>query len=501
MKSMRTLCSRQWLSCRALVVHLRLLQQQSYNDNATLFKEMEDMFSEAETEINNVVERSSYKPFTSQCLQGHSNLSVFNETEGGIVPDNKYLIGLLYLEKGLACHHFDFGDKGATLFKKAVDSIGLEVKLTAAMGKRTKHQIQDFAQLVLLAKSNILSDSKEYNLTPNLIDANNAMEKCFGRKKEENLAMSKEWVHSEWELGEKIITTSDLHDGEQISIREVQLDSMDGGAAENILLEERVRFTAPTPGAGTKDPRYNVLHQIDQAALLALCLDISNSNPTGDQLTIEEMFPYLQAVLNLYHNHQKLLECREKVAKKNEMLLFNAMGSKVDTVTFNYSEEPVESCLDWMVYSTTLLERSYLEFEKRRTMDRALMQIQALLDQHTTRLTVFQSSRQNVQKSAPVYIRMRLLPSLAYPAQYEIKRDLAHRYLRCQIFNSALNLFKELEMWDEVVTCYQLLQKPKRAELLVRERLAKGEESPYMVCALADLTSSEELYERAWLIR
>jgi hypothetical protein len=43
-------------------------------------------------------------------------------------------------------------------------------------------------------------------------------------------------------------------------------------------------------------------------------------------------------------------------------------------------------------------------------------------------------------------------------------------------------------MWDEVVTCFQLLQKPHRAELLVRERISSGEETPYMVCALADLT-------------
>lgn len=56
-------------------------------------------------------------------------------------------------------------------------------------------------------------------------------------------------------------------------------------------------------------------------------------------------------------------------------------------------------------------------------------------------------------------------------------------------------------MWDEVVTCFQLLQKPHRAEVLVRERLAAGEETPYMVCALADLTADEELYEKAWVLR
>jgi hypothetical protein len=321
--------------------------------------------------------------------------------------------------------------------------------------------------------------------------------------------MSNEWEHSEWELGTRIITTSDeLHGGAEVAIRDVKLDSADGGAAENILLEEGVKFTAPPPGTGTGaaldallDARHNVLHPAEQAVLLALCLDVGNSNPSADQLTTEEMFPYLQAVLNMYHSHQHLLECSEKVRKKNEMLLFHSMGNKVDTIDFQYTGKSVEKCLNWMVYSTTLLERSFLEFEKRRTMDRALMQIQALLDQHSTRLTVFHSARQAVQEAAPAHVRLQLLPCLAYPSQYEVKRDLAQRYLRCQIFNSALNLFTELEMWDEVVTCYQLLQKPHRAEVLVRERLRQGEETPYMVCALADLTASEELYERAWVLR
>lgn len=53
---------------------------------------------------------------------------------------------------------------------------------------------------------------------------------------------------------------------------------------------------------------------------------------------------------------------------------------------------------------------------------------------------------------------------------------------------SSFFCLQELEMWDEVVTCFQLLQKPHRAELLVRERLAAGEETPYMLCSLADLT-------------
>lgn len=72
--------------------------------------------------------------------------------------------------------------------------------------------------------------------------------------------------------------------------------------------------------------------------------------------------------------------------------------------------------------------RSFLEYEKRRTMDRALMQIQALLDQHSTRLSVFQSSREVASQADPAHSRLRLLPCLVYPSQYEIKRDLANRW-------------------------------------------------------------------------
>ena len=76
-----------------------------------------------------------------------------------------------------------------------------------------------------------------------------------------------------------------------------------------------------------------------------------------------------------------------------------------------------------------------------------------------------------------------------YPAQYELKRDLAFRYLRSCVYASALNLFQELQLWDEVVNCYQLLQKPHRAEMVVREQLRSKGETPYMLTALADLTN------------
>jgi hypothetical protein len=60
--------------------------------------------------------------------------------------------------------------------------------------------------------------------------------------------------------------------------------------------------------------------------------------------------------------------------------------------------------------------------------------MQALLDQHTTRLTVFQSTYESIETSAKSAERLQYIHSLSYPAQYEFKRDLAQKYLRCVIY-------------------------------------------------------------------
>ena len=234
------------------------------------------------------------------------------------------------------------------------------------------------------------------------------------------------------------------------------MDDQDGGAEENILLEGGAKFAKDEQtGEGGEVFKGGPLHAVDQAVLLSLCLDVQNSNPL-DGLTNEEMFPYLHRVLELPNN--------------------------------------------WMIHSTGLLERSWLEFEKRRTADRAMLQMQALLDQHTTKLTMTQNSYKMIEEASPVQDRIEFMYSLVYPAQYELKRDLAYKYLQSQVFVSALNMFQELELWDEVVKCYQLLQKPHRAEMVVREQIKKLGETPYMLTSLGDLTADEDCYERAWTL-
>eukprot|EP01034_Spumella_vulgaris_P023131 gene23131-29324_t len=465
-----------WWNARACLMHLRLLQKQSYEHIPTLWKEAQDMFRDVLTHFGGVEadqlagDNASLLTSGIYALHTASTTSVDQaiaklENDLSLGRDEVVELGAqAWLEWGLCCHHFEHSDRGKKAFVKAKEIVGLQTTLTASLGRRTKYQHTDYAQLFLFARSNLVHRDGSTSSVQEVAEIDKPCESSevvdgtqlsFDAVSEVSVEdrpvctdnLTSGWQHAKWELGRRLV--NEAEGGEEAAVREVLLDSQDGGAAENILLEGGPQFAE-----GAKHDKGGELHPIDQAILLALCLDVHNSN-ADHALTYEEMYPYIERVLLQANN--------------------------------------------WMVHSTALLERSWLEFERRKTMDRAMLQIQALIDQHSSKLSLSQSTYESVESAAPVQDRLMYLNSIVYGAQYELKRDLANRYLRCQVFVSAMNFFKELEMWDEVVTCYQLLQKPHRAELVVREQLKTGE-TPYMLTALADLTGKEEYYERAWVV-
>ena len=121
--------------------------------------------------------------------------------------------------------------------------------------------------------------------------------------------------------------------------------------SDDAILLEKIKFEEKD------DNEHYTLSILEQSIILALCLDVKNANPM-DGLTGEQMGGYLAVVLNQHD--------------------------------------------DWMVYATALLERAWLECERTHGRERAILQIQALADQHSNRLTLTQSTFKSVEEdSAP----------------------------------------------------------------------------------------------------
>jgi hypothetical protein len=161
------------------------------------------------------------------------------------------------------------------------------------MGKRTKYQLEDYAQLLLVATSSLVDEQTQ-------ADALTLQQVVITQSKANNpsLGTKEGWEHGKYEVGRRVIKES--KEGEEVSIRNIKLDETDGGEAENILFEEGVHFTHndTTATATTNEQNDNVdgsggealastlLHPLDQAIILSLCLDVSNSNPAVRPLSL-----------------------------------------------------------------------------------------------------------------------------------------------------------------------------------------------------------------------
>uniref|UniRef100_H3GBR9 Uncharacterized protein n=1 Tax=Phytophthora ramorum TaxID=164328 RepID=H3GBR9_PHYRM len=364
--------------------------------------------------------------------------------------DTQYLLARANVEWGLAQHYFDKNKHGKATFARAKEISGVSVQLSGSLGKRTKFQRKSVAQMVLLAASKKQPQSEDTGASVYATAVAETTHVDFGGKQAttENededssesaaAAPSADGLTADEEQIQRLV-----QEGEA-SYRNVNLDQVD---QDNVLLES-IAFE------DHKLTEQGNLQIIDQIVLLGLCLDVKNSN-ANDGLTREEMMPYVTRVLENPNN--------------------------------------------WMVYSTALLERAWLECESSKRRERAVLQMQALVDQHTTRLTITQNTLESIADSAPARERMQFVYSLAFPPRYALKRDLAERYFKLGVLGSAVEICEELEMWDDVVKCYQLLDKPMRAERLVRERLEIAP-TPFMWVTLGDLTQEPAHYETSWTL-
>ena len=242
------------------------------------------------------------------------------------------------------------------------------------------------------------------------------------------------------------------------------------------------------------------LEPLDAIILLATASSITNTSPT-DGLTREETLPYAERVL---------------------------LGASSN----------------WQVYTQALLVRSRIEGYKSRTIERSVLQLQALVDQviaetasvdrtetpasekptPTTFLPKMKSS-----DSAPASERLRYIHALASLPRWKLEAELADRWVSLGGLRTALEIYERLQMWAEVALCWAANDREDKARKIIRrqlynpvittsteklleddedtdvgnyriERVPLPADAPRLFCILGDIEKSVSAYERAWTI-
>jgi tetratricopeptide (TPR) repeat protein len=235
-----------------------------------------------------------------------------------------------------------------------------------------------------------------------------------------------------------------------------------------------------------KQPQLNPL---DSIILLSTATSITNTAPS-DGLTREETLPYATRVLE--------------------------GGSS-----------------NWQVYTQALLIRSRIEGYRSRTVERGLLQLQALVDQVIADTTQPGDTTAPVpstflpkakdDESAPASQRLLYIHQLASPYRWELESELAARWISLGGLKSALEIYERLELWPEVALCWAGIERDDKARQIVQKQLFEAasrpadatedssdvqwtgaernpppSDAPRLYCILGDIDKDPAMYEKAW---
>ncbi|EPQ31269.1 uncharacterized protein PFL1_01454 [Pseudozyma flocculosa PF-1] len=318
----------------------------------------------------------------------------------------------LVLERGVALQRLGNDREASEKFVEAARINGLRYRLGGALGKRTKYQKEAKTQLVLLAKSAVVDGGEDDE------------DKQHQQQEGQNAPSPSEYAAPE--AGEE-----KLDDGWQAKADpKDQVAGMPSTYALNddVLLEQ-TQFTSTSVAASASDDKPTSgdaddldqldpnsqppLAVLDQCTLLALCLNIRNTQPSHG-LTSNQMSSFISRVISHPRN--------------------------------------------WMVHTMSLLLRARLEATRTRTVERSVLQLQALIDQMPT-------------NDSSLEERLKFFHALDLPPKWEMQAELARRYASLGVTRSALEIFERIELWEEVVQCLGLLGRQQEGVEIIRELL------------------------------
>lgn len=199
------------------------------------------------------------------------------------------------------------------------------------------------------------------------------------------------------------------------------------------------------------------LNDLDNMQILLRFLILKQISPYKDELATEQLFALISRILNT--NEKKT---------------------------------------NWLIFSRALWERSILETNKSKTLERGILQMTSLIEESGIKIknAFFSSTEENKKIFAKT--RLKYIHQLPLLPQWHMNVVLAEKYMSIGVVKSALEIYERLEMDYELALCYLITEQEKKAEEILLKKLELEPNDGRALSILGEIRNDPELFRKSW---
>ncbi|SBS94277.1 conserved Plasmodium protein, unknown function [Plasmodium malariae] len=212
---------------------------------------------------------------------------------------------------------------------------------------------------------------------------------------------------------------------------------------------------------------FKVLFFQEQITLINFCFSLIKFNPHYDEIKFEKLSAVISRCLKCYDVSSEMnFDERRSTNKRNNLLQ--------------------KKNQNWLLYSCFLWFKCKYETFRLKTVDRAAAQLNELLKE------CYDMKPEGAE-------RLRFMYDVYYPTIWELKKEIGNVMIKTGSVVSAFNLFKDLKLWEEAITCLIEADRKEEAKELLDD-LLKKKKTPCLLClyGLIDRNNSLNYYVEAW---
>lgn len=212
--------------------------------------------------------------------------------------------------------------------------------------------------------------------------------------------------------------------------------------------------------------------------------DLQNLDP-NNQPTLSN-YDTLQLLLRLYTIKQ--------TTPARDPLVEEELASLLTRIIYQ------EGANNWTIFSRALWERSILETNKAKTVERGLLQMQSLVEELGLKIQTRLIPEAKDEESNSPLPRLKYIHQLPFIPRWELDASLAEKYMSMGILKSAVEIYERLHMYCETALCYAAVGQEAEAERILSDRIKMNSRDARALSILGDLRQDPTLWEKSWEI-